>query len=109
MAPGQKYQLLRPSYEIITRSPLAGAALGLFISARLTVASTHRGVIAVNGQVGEELPPGGVRFCPAASATAGARFEFGFYRTVDGAFSWVGALDARTRASDCQADQKRYR
>jgi hypothetical protein len=40
---------------------VACAALGLFISARLTVASTHRGVIAVNGQVGEELPPGGVR------------------------------------------------
>jgi hypothetical protein len=79
--------------------PLACAALGLVISAGLTVASTRRGGIAVNGQVGAELPPGGVRSCPAASITAGARFEFGFYRTADGAFSWVGALDARTRAS----------
>jgi hypothetical protein len=42
-------------------SPLACAALGLVISAGLTVASTRRGGIAVNGQVGEELPPGGVR------------------------------------------------
>jgi hypothetical protein len=90
-------------------SPLACAALGLVISAGLTVASTRRGGIAVNGQVGEELPPGGVRSCPTASVTAGARLELGFYRTADGVFSWVGALDTQMRASDCQADQKRYR
>jgi hypothetical protein len=40
---------------------VACAALGLVISAGLTVASTRRGGIAVNGQVGAELPPGGVR------------------------------------------------
>jgi hypothetical protein len=40
---------------------VASAALGLFSSARLPVASTRSGVTAVSGQVGEELPPGGVR------------------------------------------------
>jgi hypothetical protein len=35
--------------------------LGLVINAVLTIASTRRGGIAVNGQVGAELPPGGVR------------------------------------------------
>lgn len=37
------------------------AALGLVISAGHTVASNRRGDSAVNGQVGAELPPGGVR------------------------------------------------
>jgi hypothetical protein len=40
---------------------VACTALGLVISAGLTVASTLRGGIAMKGQVGAELPPGGVR------------------------------------------------
>ena len=40
---------------------VACAVLGLDISAGLTVAGNSRGGFAVIGQVGAELPPGGVR------------------------------------------------
>jgi len=40
---------------------VACAVLGLDISAGPTVAGNVRGAVAVIGQVGAELPPGGVR------------------------------------------------
>jgi hypothetical protein len=85
---------------------LTDAALGLFSSARLPVASTRSGVTAVSGQVGEELPPGGMRTCPTTEV-AGAWFDIGFYWTANRELFWVRALDARARASDCQDRQKR--
>jgi hypothetical protein len=86
---------------------VACAALGLVISAGLTVASNLRGDSAVKGQVGAELPPGGFRSCSTASVTAGAWLSIGLHWTADETFSWVRALDAHARASDCQGDEKR--
>ena len=42
---------------------VACAVLGLDFSAGLSVACNFRGAVAVMGQVGAELPPGGVRSC----------------------------------------------
>jgi hypothetical protein len=58
---------------------VACAALGLVISAGLTVASNLRGDSAVKGQVGAELPPGGVR-----SLVVGQRFASGAHRKTPG-------------------------
>jgi hypothetical protein len=88
---------------------VACAVLGLDFSAGLTVAGNCRGAFAVIGQVGAELPPGGVRTCSTASVLAGAYLFVGLHWTASEALLWVRALDAQARASGCQADQKRYR
>ena len=88
---------------------MACAVLGLFFSAGQTVAGNVRGAVAVIGQVGAELPPGGVRSCSTTSTVAGAYFAIGFHWTAGEALLWGRALDAQARASGCHAGQKRYR